>query len=219
MNTFLKRAIWPILVIPPIYLLLSWNSVPEKIAMQFDLQGNPTRIGNKTELLAMVFILMLVSLLTYLLLVNIYRIDPKKFAAENKDRLRRIAFAVVIFITALQCLIIYSAVAGIMKLSMGVLFAGIGLLFAIIGNYMPNLKPNYFAGLRLPWTLENEDNWKKTHLLAGKLWFAGGLLLAVICLFVPSKAAVIVFYSITAIIVIIPCVYSFLLYRKQRSVN
>ena len=69
-----------------------------------------------------------------------------------------------------------------MEIGMRYVFAGVGLLLCLIGNYMHTIKPNYFAGLRLPWTLNNEDNWRKTHLLAGKLWFVGGLVIAILCL-------------------------------------
>ena len=95
--------------------------------------------------------------------------------------------------------------------------SGTGLLFAVIGNYLPNLKPNYFAGLRLPWTLENADNWRKTHALAGKLWFAGGLFLAAICLFLPTVIAIITFFVVMTVITIIPCVYSYRLYKAQKQ--
>ena len=46
-----------------------------------------------------------------------------------------------------------------------------------MGNYMPKLKVNHTVGIRLPWTLQSEDNWHKTHRLAGKLWVLGGLIL------------------------------------------
>ena len=58
------------------------------------------------------------------------------------------------------------------------IFPLIGLLFAFLGNYFKTIKPNYFIGIRTPWTLENEEVWKKTHLIGGKLWFVGGLLMA-----------------------------------------
>lgn len=102
------------------------------------------------------------------------------------------------------------------KFNLQFIFAGVGLLFSFIGNYMHTLKPNYFAGLRLPWTLENEDNWRKTHQLAGKLFFAGGLLIAVICLFTPVIVSIIAFFTICTIIVLIPCIYSYRLYKQQQ---
>jgi uncharacterized membrane protein len=99
------------------------------------------------------------------------------------------------------------------------LFISMGLLFAIIGNYMNNLKPNWFAGLRLPWTLENEDNWRRTHQLASKLWFAGGLLMALCGLLLPFKAAFTALIIIGLIIVIVPGVYSYRIYKEGTSPN
>lgn len=216
MNSLLKKFIWPIMAIPAVYLAIVWNKLPEKVAVHFDLKGNPDRFGNKSELLVTTILLVAMNVLVYLIVTNIYRIDPKKYASDNKDRLMKIAFAVVLFMSGILCMIIYSAQMGNINFSTGIIFSGMGLLFAVIGNYLPNLKPNYFAGLRLPWTLENEDNWRKTHQLAGKLWFAGGLLLAVVCLFLPAVAAIAAFFTIMMIIVIIPCVYSYRLFKEQK---
>jgi uncharacterized membrane protein len=84
---------------------------------------------------------------------------------------------------------------------------------------MHTIKPNYFAGIRVPWTLNNEENWRKTHLLAGKLWFAGGLVLAVLCLLLPDTPALIVFFTATMILVIIPVIYSYRLYQRQNATS
>ena len=204
---------------PSIYLAISWHKLQETIPLHFDIKGNADRYGSKKELLISVIILSVVSSLVYLLLKNIYRIDPKRYAAENKDRLLRIGFAVSVFMTAISCMIIYSGVHGASGFNASLILGGVGLLFAIIGNYLPNLKPNYFAGIRLPWTLENPENWKKTHAIAGKLWFGGGLFLAAICLLLPAKIAFIVFFSVTAVITIIPCIYSYLLFKEQKNNN
>lgn len=217
MNTLLKRLVWVVIAVPAVYLAIVWNQLPEKVAMHYDLQGNPDDFGSKKELIGLVAILVGVNILVYLLLINIYRIDPKKYAVENKDRLQRIAFAVVIFMSALLSLIIYSSTKGAVKLSTGFIFSGTGLLFAVIGNYLPNLKPNYFAGLRVPWALENAENWKKTHALAGKLWFAGGIFLAILCLFLPPVPTIVVFFTVMTIITVIPVVYSYKLYKRQKN--
>lgn len=55
------------------------------------------------------------------------------------------------------------------------LFPIMGLAFAGMGLYMPKIKQNYFAGFKLPWTLDNEDNWNATHKIAGKVWLYGGI--------------------------------------------
>ncbi len=216
MKLIIQRIIWLIMATPAAYLAIVWNKLPEKVAMHFDLRGNPDRYGNKSELITLTIVLIVVNAVLYLILTNIYRIDPKKYAAENKERLQSIAMAVSVFMAGILFLVIYSSLRGSIIISIGLIFAGVGLLFAIIGNYMPNLKPNYFAGLRLPWTLENEENWRKTHRLAGKLFFSGGLLLAIICLFTPPIASIVVFITGTMIITIIPCVYSYKMYKRKK---
>ena len=216
MKNILTKLLWPVLLAPVIYLALIWNQLPRTIAMHFDLQDNADRYGNKKELIGLTAIFTAMNLFVYFLLTNMHRIDPKKYAADNKERLRKIAFAVVVFMSAILFAIIYSSRSGSTKPMMGFIFSGLGLLFAIIGNYMPNLKPNYFAGFRLPWTLEDPDNWKRTHALAGRLWFAGGLLLAIVCLFTPAVVSIVIFFTIMTVIVIIPCVFSYRLYKERK---
>ena len=216
MKRFLQKIVWLIMALPVIYLAVVWSKLPTTIAIHFDLQGNPDKFGGRNELLTMALLLTAMNVGIYLLLTNIYRIDPKKYAAENKDRLQSIALAVSIFLAAILCVIIYSSLKGNIRFSIGLIFAGVGLLLAIVGNYLPNLKPNYFAGLRLPWTLENEENWRKTHRLAGKLFFVGGIVLGVICLFTPPVASIVIFFAGTMAMVAIPCVYSYKLYKQQK---
>jgi uncharacterized membrane protein len=173
----------------------------------------------KNEFLWFMMIMAVVSIGIYLLLTNVWRIDPKKYAAENKGRLQKIAFAVVVFMAATECFVIYIGTQGSLKLNFRLVFAMIGILWAVIANYMYNLKPNYFAGFRLPWTLENEENWKRTHHLASKLWFAGGLLIAAICIFASTTVSIIAIFSILSTITVIPIVYSYRFYRKQKSLK
>jgi uncharacterized membrane protein len=216
MDKALRILVWFVLAIPLVYLAFTWNELPATIALHFDLEGNPDQFGNKNKLLLMVILLSVFTGGIYLLLTNIYRIDPKRSAPENKTRLQRIGFVISVFVAGMLCFIIYSSMHANTKISTRLIFAGVGILFCFIGNYIHNIKPNYFAGLRLPWTLENETNWRKTHLLGGKLFFAGGMLMAILSLLLPVKLAVISFFSIACIITVIPIVYSYQLYRKQK---
>jgi len=146
-----------------------------------------------------------------------HKIDRKRQAEDNKGGMQKIAFAVVVFITAIFFYFIYSTVNKSMKDTVHFIFAGTGLLLSIVGNYMHSIKPNYSAGIRLPWTLNNNENWKKTHLLGGKLFFAGGLLIAVICMFVSTIASIVTLFTVTIIIAIITGVYSYRLHKKQKE--
>jgi len=217
MTSFLKKIVWLIVVAPMIYLAVVWNKLPQRIAMHFDINGNADKYNSKNEFLWFMGIMLIVSVTIYLLITNIYRIDPKKYAAENKDRLQKIAFALVVFLSAVECIVIYIGTKGSLKLNLHFFFALMGLFWAVIGNYMNNLRPNYFAGFRLPWTLESEENWKRTHHLASKLWFAGGLLITVISIFSSTTVSIAAIFSILLIVTLIPVVFSYRFYKKQKS--
>lgn len=212
----LDILVWPIAAAPLVYLAASWKNVPETVPLHFKFDGTPDRFGNKNELIVASAILAAIAAGIYLLMKHIHKIDPKKYAAENKDRMQRMGFATSIFLSVINVVIIYSAVAGELKFDMRFVLAGIGILFCILGNYMHTLKPNYFAGLRLPWTLNDEENWRRTHLLAGKLWFGGGLLLFVLCLLGNNTVAFVSFVVIILILTILPIVYSYKLYKAMR---
>jgi len=217
MEKLFKLLVVPIVMVPLAYLAIIWNHLPEQVPVHFGIDGKPDRIGDKNELLTSIFVLAAISFLMWLALVNIHRLDPKRYAAENQKRMQRLGFGLTVFMAAISCMIIYSASNSNSGNSVSWILALIGLLFAFIGNYMPNIKPNYFAGFRLPWTLENEDNWKKTHALVGRLWFPGGLIIAAVCLFLPARFAFYFFMAVMLVITLVPVIFSYRYYQKQKN--
>ena len=217
MNKLLKVAIWPIVLAPVIYLVAVWNSLPDRLPLHFNIRGEADRYGNKTEFWLTIGGLVLLSILIYLFLPLIYKIDPKRTAGENKARLPKLAFSIALFLSFIGCFIVYSAETGSMKLNSQLFIAGMGLLWCILGNYMYNIKSNYFIGIRLPWTLNDENNWKQTHRLAGKLWFAGGLLIILSAFILPSTVTNYLFIVVTVLIIFIPVIYSYNYFRKHKK--
>ena len=92
-----------------------------------------------------------------------------------------------------------------------------GVLFIILRNYFKTLKPNYFIGIRTPWTLKNDKVWKATHILTGKIWLIGGLLVVFIGLILNEELNLILFLIITVLIIFIPVVYSYLEFMKEKK--
>ena len=219
MNTVLRRLVWIIIIVPAIYLLMIWKQIPQTVPMHFDIKGNVDSYGTRNDLLKLVLGLTILNAVVYLILTNIYKIDPKKYAALNKDRLQRIAFYVSLYLAAIWVALIYQIVHNDVSHMMKFVFIAMGLLFALLGNNMYNIKPNYFAGLRLPWTLENEDNWRKTHQLAGRLWFFGGLSFAILVFLLNEQWAVYIGAATLAILILIPVFYSYNLYKTQTKKN
>jgi uncharacterized membrane protein len=93
----------------------------------------------------------------------------------------------------------------------------IGMLFSFLGYYMRDMKPSYFVGIRTPWTLENDDNWRETHKLASKIWVPGGVIVTVATLVLPANIAFICFITTIVIISIIPIGYSYLYFKKHQQ--
>ena len=89
----------------------------------------------------------------------------------------------------------------------------VGLLFVIMGNEMGRIRPNWFLGIRTPWTLSNEVVWKKTHRLGGRLFFLTGLVTIMAILFIPGEIAMIIFSVLVASMSLFLVVYSYWIWR------
>jgi uncharacterized membrane protein len=95
--------------------------------------------------------------------------------------------------------------------------AAVGLLLAVIGNYLGKVRSNFFFGIRTPWTLSSERSWNRTHRLGGRLFVLVGLAAAATCFF-PWISFVVLLGGVAALIVILP-VYSFLEWRRDPAVQ
>lgn len=209
-----------ICLLPLAYLWWAWNTLPAgEHPLHFDISNQPNGFGNDKDLLNLTIIMCGVNILVYLLMVNIHRIDPKRIKAGKSQTFDVIGTGTVLFVTALNFLIIFNAQqpeAGLMVRVTPIL---LGLMFAFLGNVMYNVKPNYFAGIRIPWTLNDEENWKKTHRLAGVVWFIGGIFLTIVALTATSKTTEIFQRIILMAIIIIPVGYSFLFFLRKRQLD
>ena len=130
--------------------------------------------------------------------------------------MQKIGIAVVALMSAVTISIIYAAQHG--TISFNRLFNPLmGIFFIVVGNWMYNIKPNYFVGIRVPWTLESPDNWRATHRLGSKFWVAGGVLITISGFFLAGKPAEYFFVATTLCLALIPIIYSFVYFRKHRT--
>ena len=205
-----------LIVLPVLYLLRVYPSLPPIIPTHFGIDGKPNGFSEKHQMIWIILFMSLLSLGTYLLIKYLPRIDPKKTAALGSGNLQKIAIAVVALLSAIMICMLYASMHG--SLSFSKLFNPLmGIFFMVVGNLMYNIKPNYFVGIRIPWTLENENNWRATHHLGGKLWFIGGILITIGTLFLPAQTGEYFFMFCTLILAIVPIVYSFVYFKKHTT--
>lgn len=196
------------------FLFFVWNDIPEVIRLRFNLSEPVQEEESKGALLLSSIVLSVVAAGVYLLLRNIRRFDPKVKEHTPVSGFQRLGVLVVIMLTILNYFFILT-VLNSWEVSEKFIYIFSGLLFALLGNYMYNIKPNFFAGIRLPWTLSDETNWRLTHNLAGKLWFGGGAVLAILAFFLPESALRPMFIAILVLMILIPCVYSYRLFKAK----
>jgi uncharacterized membrane protein len=204
-----------LVLLPFAYAAYLYPNLPASIPTHFNFKGEADAWGDKSSIYLAPAILGVVGFFLYLLLSNLKKIDPKRSQSLDSSVFQKFAIFTVLFMTLLSCAILYATThegTHVEKIILGI----IGFSFAGMGYYMPKLKQNYFAGFKLPWTLESESNWDATHQLAGKLWFWGGLVQGVLAILFQEAVLFISFLSITVVITIVPIAFSYKFYKKNQ---
>jgi uncharacterized membrane protein len=201
-------------LLPLIYLIDVYPTLGTSIPLHFDIDGRPDSFGPKTKFLGIVILVSGIGLAAGLLARFLPFIDPKKKARYSEGIFIRISHAVIFLIAAITFLVIYAGTKQHFTMPMHVFYPIMGLFFAYLGNLLNNVKPNYFVGIRTPWTLENEEVWRKTHRLAAKIWLPGGIVLAILGWVLRGTPGHITFVAGLLLLALIPIVYSYLYYRK-----
>ena len=195
-----------IVTLLPIFIgLLLWKQLPDTVATHFGTDNQPNGYSSKAFA---VFGLPAMLLFFHLLCMIFTSMDPK---AKN---INKKIFQVVLWICPLTSLFVCSTIymynAGY-QLNVQYLCAIlVGILYLILGNFIPKTKPNYSIGFRVPWALYDSDNWYHTHRFGGKCMVAGGIAMIVTLPF----QNIWLFLALAFIPAILPGIYSYLYYRK-----
>ena len=197
-----------ITLIPIVVGLLLWDQLPEQVPYHWNINGEVDGWASKTQA---VFLMPLLMLAMHWICVFASTADPKSKNYHPKS------ITLVLWICPVLNLVlntmVYSAALGYgldIEMLMPILM---GVLFILIGNLLPKMQQSYTMGIKLPWTLNNEENWNKTHRLAGKIWVAGGVLILATAIW----GSFWILIGASIIMVLVPVIYSYLLYRKQTS--
>ena len=197
-----------LILLPSLVGCVFWNQLPEEIPTHFNLLGQADGYNHK---MSAIFGLPTLMLLMHWLLLFLMIKDPK--SSNISSKIQVLIYWIIPFVSCLSMISIYGESLGYSMMSGLLAQIFMGVMMIIIGNYLPKTHRNYIVGIRLPWTLENDGNWRKTHRLAGKIWVLGGLLL-----FLNSFVQLYVywvFFLTLFFVVIIPSVYSYQLSKSE----
>lgn len=206
MKKYKKRIIISsvITLLPILAGLILWNRLPDTIATHF---GNDNVANGWSSKPFVVFAMPLLLLGLHLFILFVTMNDPKRKNISEK------MFGFLIWFVPVLSVFIFSitycnALGMNVNIGMAVNII-VGIVFLVIGNYLPKCKQNYTAGIRIPWTLNSTENWNRTHRLAGWLFMLGGILFFLNAFLQWSEM-----FFVIIVIALLPEVYSFLLYKK-----
>lgn len=217
MKKYLKELVlWVLILLPYIYIATIWSELPDRVPTHFNIHGEANGWSDKTTLM---FIPGAFGIGLYILMLIIPFLDPKDKIQQMGDKFYTFRFVLTLFISVLMTYILYASKEGSLK-NPNVLIVILGALFAVLGNYFQIIRPNYFIGIRTPWTLESEHVWKKTHVLGGRIWMTGGILICILSFVISdNRSLMIVFGILTFILVIIPVVFSYMEFKREKKLS
>ncbi len=197
-------------LLPMIVGLVFYKKLPEQIATHFNALGEADGYSPKTFA---VFGTGAIMLGVHLLCLFVTTADPKNRNVSDKvmDLICWAVPAVSVYITFL----LYGKALGYDFNISNITILLVGVLLTVIGNYLPKCRQNYTIGIKVPWALNDAENWDKTHRFGGYVFMICGILCAVMALFVKNA------YALSMPVVLVcttaPVVYSYLLYRKKND--
>ncbi len=194
-----------VILLPILAGLLLWDQLPAKMPSHWNAQGVVDGWASKSFA---IFGLPLIMLAGQWLCVLGTLADPKK--ANHAGKILRLVLWIIPVVEIVLFVIMFATAMGKQLRVEVIMPVLMGVVFVLLGNYLPKCKQNYTIGIKLPWTLASEENWNKTHRFGGALWVLGGLVTMV----TGFLGNVWIFLAIIIVMALAPMLYSYLLYRK-----
>ena len=217
MREYFNKCKWSLLTTSVLNLLpigaglLLWDRLPEDMPAHWGADG---QVNGWVSRPVAVFLLPCIMMAVQWLCFFASGMDPKR--RNINDKMMGLVLGIVPAINLVIHTMMYLYALGYTPDMALVMCLLMGVLFLIIGNYLPKCKQSYTLGIKLPWTLNDEENWNATHRLAGKLWVCGGIAMLVIG-FLPPIWPFIGMMTVVLVMVAVPTAYSYRLYKKKRD--
>ena len=198
-----------ICLLPVLIGIVLWDKMPNEIATHFGEDGVPNGWSSKAFA---IFGIPLFITGCHLLCTVATCADPKN--QRLGDKMFKLILWICPLVTLFCAVSIYGYALG---MNINVEMIGrifVGLIFVVVGNYLPKCRQNYTVGIKIPWTLHDEDNWNATHRFAGWVWIIGGLLF-ILDVFV-NVGGMWGTLGLMLVLAFVPMVYSFVYYVRHK---
>ena len=196
-----------------VFSLSVYPQLPPLVATHFDLHGVPN--GWSSRLFAVVLVPAL-AVVVALVFNALPHIDPRRANYEKfGPTYWTIANAVLVFVAAIHVLVLGRALGWPINMNR-VVALGVGGLFVLLGNLMTRLRPNWFMGIRTPWTLSSDVVWRKTHRFGGVAFVIAGLCIAATA-FMTTPWALVGSLCLAGVAALASVVYSYVVWKGEQD--
>jgi uncharacterized membrane protein len=213
MNYNFKRE-WPLLVIlaiPMIAAFIIYPHMPEQVPIHWNAQGQIDNYGSR---LFGTFFQPLLNIAMYVLFILMPKFDPKRANYEKfNSSYLTIRYSFHLFIMLMFGVTAAAALGYPVRIDRWIP-AGVAVLFIVMGNIMGRVRHNYFVGFKYPWTLANEEVWRRTHQLGAKLMVVGGFAGLFGVILTTGATSFVILMAGIFIPVIITTIYSYVIYKQ-----
>jgi uncharacterized membrane protein len=200
-----------VILLPMLFGLFMWDRLPDTMVSHWGGDGVADGTASKYF---MVFALPLILLALHWGMLLLESVMQKE--RHQNDKIVAIMYGMIPVTSLVVQVFIYSVALEKDWNLFALIPALIGVLFMYIGNYLPKTIRNRTMGIKLRWTMGNDENWQKTHRLGGKLWFWGGLAMLASAL-LPIKYTIAVMIAMIVVGVVVPSIYSYAIYKKHKA--
>lgn len=201
-----------ITLLPILLGLILWNRLPDTVAVHWGADGQADSWAGKAyAVFGLPCLLAAIHLFAVLFTLN----DPRRKNINKKPLM--LVFWLIPMLSLVTNGIVYLTAMGADIDVFVICFVLIGIVFIVFGNYMPKLQQNYTVGIKMPWTLNSTENWNRTHRLGGRLFIVGGILMILGGFsggVLGEEGSLILVFGIILLCAVIPCIYSFWLFRR-----
>ncbi len=201
-----------VMLVPMLAGLILWNKLPEQVPTHFNAAGEAD--GFSSRAFAVFGLPAFLLAIHWACTLGSLKGDPK---AENLDgRMMNLVLWTCPAVALVMCVVVYGSALGVEVPVALIIPLLVGVMMVIIGNWLPKCKQTWTLGIKLPWTLADEDNWNRTHRFAGPIWVIGGFVVMIAAFL--GEIGMGLMLGALAVMVLAPTVYSYCLFRKkQRS--
>lgn len=195
-----------------IITLFLYPKLPLEVPIHFNAIGEVDNWGDKSFTLFTAFLPIGLGLLTLI----VPKIDPKRAAFSKHAKAYNIfVFIITIFIIGIHWATLLFALGYNISIDKFIMVS-IGILFIVLGNYMPQVRHNYTFGVKTPWALHDENNWRATQRFGGYVFILIGVV-SFLHLFISSRLSSYIFFIITLGGIASCYLYSYLYFKKHMS--